>query len=43
MDEISSLTDRVEVLSRMGLSILDNETMGLAEQFVEDISSVGSE
>lgn len=33
----------LEVLSRMGLPILDNETMALAEQFLEDISSEGSE
>lgn len=33
----------LEVLSKMGLPILDNETAGLAEQFLADISSEGSE
>ncbi len=33
----------LEVLSRIGLPILDDETMGLAEQFLADISSGRSE
>lgn len=33
----------LEVLSKMGLPILDNETAGLAEQFLADISSERSE